>query len=635
MLAQLKNQLHILKKYWGYESLRKHQQDVIEHILNKNDVLALLPTGGGKSICYQLPALLTDGLCIVISPLIALMKDQVEDLKKRGINAEYINSSINHKSIDIILDNCIYGKIKLLYISPERILSDLFQNRVLRMNVSFIAVDEAHCISQWGYDFRPSYLNINVLRKIKTDVPMVALTATATPKVIIDIQDKLEIKNKTTIKQSYKRSNLSFEVINCVNKIDVIKKIINNDSSIIYVRSRKKAKIISDKLNKFGFNTDYYHAGLDHEIRSKKQSDWLNEKTKIIIATSAFGMGIDKNNVRVVIHYDVPESIEAFYQEAGRAGRDGNLSNNYLLCNEKDDDKLIDNISSKYPTVENLKKTYQHFCNINQISVGTHSETNFEVDFDSISAKTRLSKRTTFYCFKYFINEGHFSQNSTGKFFSKIQLTCNVNTLNIFLEKNFKYTKLVDILIRSYSGIFEDKIAISERTLAKRTGISIEDTTKLLNELSTFKIVYYEPKLNDFIINFNTPRYNINKITISTNNQKNKANELFKAQSIIAYKNNKLECRNKIILDYFGEKDNSDCNQCDNCKTKVYKNIQSIKTIANAIKMTLKYENKEVSIISNELNDVVHNDKIKETIKWMLDENIVKLNSVNQLSINK
>ena len=631
----MKNQFHILKKYWGYDSLRKHQHDVIEHILNKHDVLALLPTGGGKSICYQLPAVLNDGICIVISPLIALMKDQVEDLKKRGINAEYINSSIDHKSIDIILDNCIYGKIKLLYISPERILSDLFQNRFLRMNISFIAVDEAHCISQWGYDFRPSYLNINILREIKKDIPLIALTATATPKVVIDIQDKLDIKNKITIKQSYKRSNLSFEVINCVNKIDVIKKIINIDSSIIYVRSRKKAEIISNKLNKLGFETDYYHAGLNHEIRSKKQSNWLTEKTKTIVATSAFGMGIDKGNVRVVIHFDIPESIEAFYQEAGRAGRDGSPSQNYLLSNEKDDEKLLDNISLKYPTLNNLKNTYQHFCNINQISLGTLPESNFEVDFDLISEKTRLSKRATFYCFKYFINEGHFSQNSSGKFFSKIQFTCNVNVLNIFLEKHFKFTKLVDILIRSYSGIFEDKIAISERTLAKRTGISIEDITKLLNELNAFKIVNYELKLNDFIINFNTPRYNINKISLSVNIQKNKANELFKAQSIIAYKRNKLECRNKIILDYFGEKDDIDCNQCDNCKTKIHKNIQSIKTIANAIKMTLKYENKEVSIISNELKDVVHNEKIKETIKWMLDENIVKLNSVNELSINK
>ena len=631
----MKDQLYILKKYWGYDSLRKHQQDVIEHILNKNDVLALLPTGGGKSICYQLPAVLNNGLCIVISPLIALMKDQVEDLKKRGINAEYINSSIDQRSIDIILDNCIYGKIKLLYISPERILSDLFQNRFLRMNISFIAVDEAHCISQWGYDFRPSYLNINILRKIKKDLPLIALTATATPKVVIDIQNKLDIKNKTTIKQSYKRSNLSFEVINCINKIDVIKKIINKDSSIIYVRSRKKAKIISDKLNKFGFNSDYYHAGLDHEIRSKKQFNWLTEKTKTIVATSAFGMGIDKGNVRVVIHFDIPESIEAFYQEAGRAGRDGNASHNYLLSNEKDDEKLIDNISLKYPTLDKLKNTYQHFCNINQISVGTLPETNFEVNFDSISEKTRLSKRTIFYCFKYFINEGHFSQNSSGKFFSKIQFTCNVNTLNIFLEKHFKFIKLVDILIRSYSGVFEDKTAIIERTLAKRIGISVEEITKLLNELNALKIVNYEPKLNEFIVNFNTPRYDINKISLSAINQKNKTNELFKAKSIIAYKRNILECRNKIILDYFGEKDGVDCNQCDNCKSKIYKNIQSIKTIANAIKMTLKYENKEVSTISNELKDVVHNDKIKDTIKWMLDENMVKLNSVNEISINK
>lgn len=631
----MKDQLYILKKYWGYDSLRKHQQDVIEHILNKNDVLALLPTGGGKSICYQLPAVLNNGICIVISPLIALMKDQVEDLKKRGINAEYINSSIDQRSIDIILDNCIYGKIKLLYISPERILSDLFQNRFLRMNISFIAVDEAHCISQWGYDFRPSYLNINILRKIKKDLPLIALTATATPKVVIDIQNKLDIKNKTTIKQSYKRSNISFEVINCINKIDVIKKIINKDSSIIYVRSRKKAKIISDKLNKFGFNSDYYHAGLDHEIRSKKQFNWLTEKTKTIVATSAFGMGIDKGNVRVVIHFDIPESIEAFYQEAGRAGRDGNASHNYLLSNEKDDEKLIDNISLKYPTLDKLKNTYQHFCNINQISVGTLPETNFEVNFDSISEKTRLSKRTIFYCFKYFINEGHFSQNSSGKFFSKIQFTCNVNALNIFLEKHFKFTKLVDILIRSYSGVFEDKTAIIERTLAKRIGISVEEITKLLNELNALKIVNYEPKLNEFIVNFNTPRYDINKISLSAINQKNKTNELFKAKSIIAYKRNILECRNKIILDYFGEKDGVDCNQCDNCKSKIYKNIQSIKTIANAIKMTLKYENKEVSTISNELKDVVHNDKIKDTIKWMLDENMVKLNSVNEISINK
>jgi ATP-dependent DNA helicase RecQ len=631
----LKNQLHILKKFWGYDSLRGHQQEVIECILKKNDVLALLPTGGGKSICYQLPALLNDGLCIVISPLIALMKDQVENLKKRGINAEYINSSIDYKSIDIILDNCIYGKIKMLYISPERIQSDLFQKRFSRMLVSFIAVDEAHCISQWGYDFRPSYLNINILRELKPEIPIMALTATATPKVVDDIHEKLTINNKTTIKQSYKRSNLTFEVINCINKTDVIKNILSDKSAIIYVRNRKKSKTISDKLNKNGFNTDYYHAGLDHKTRSRKQSEWLNEKTKTIVATSAFGMGIDKENVRMVIHYDLPESIEAFYQEAGRAGRDGKLSFTYLLTEEKDANNLIKNIYSKYPSLEDLKKTYQQFCNINQISIGEQSDSNYEVDFELIAEKTGLSKKTTFYCFNHFINEGHFLHNSSGKFSSKAQLICNVDTINIFLENHLKFTKLIDVLIRSYSNIFEKKTTISEKIIAKRTGESPEKIKELLTELSTYNITVYEPKLNDFIVNFNSPRYNVSKINLSSSYLKNKRNQLSKAQAIIDYQRNKTACRNKIILDYFGEENNISCNNCDNCKNEIHKNIQSIEIIASAIKLTLKYENKEIAIISNELKEVVHHDKIKETIKWMLDEKLIKINSFNQLSLKK
>ena len=630
----MENQLHILKKIWGFNSLRTHQEKAINHILEGNDVLALLPTGGGKSICYQLPALLSDGVCIVVSPLIALMKDQVVNLKNKGIKAEYINSSISRNSIDIILDNCIYGAIKLLYISPERIQSELFQKRFLKMNVSFVAIDEAHCISQWGYDFRPSYLEIKKLRDLKPNLAVIALTATATKDVVNDIHEKLSIKNKITIKQSFKRSNLFLELINCENKINVVKKLINKNSGIIYVRSRKKSKEISEKLNKIGFSTDFYHAGLDHQARSIKQKDWLTEKTKTIVATSAFGMGIDKANVRFVIHYDLPESLESFYQEAGRAGRDGKPAYNYLLCKENDTKNLLKNTSSKYPSIEQIKKTYQQFCNNNQISVGELPEHSFEVDFEQISERTGLSKKTTFHCFQYFINEAHFSHNITTNFISKIQLICKVGPLNIFLEKHVKFTQLIDVLIRSYSGVFENMISFSEKTLATRTGKDEEKIKQLLSELKSYNIIAYEAKINAFKLNFNSPRQDVNKISLSKIYKKNKQNELYRAQSVVDYCNNKTECRNKIILDYFGESSSKNCNNCDNCFNEIHKKIQSIETISKAIEMILKYEDKEIATISNELTGVVHQDKIKETIKWMMDENKISINSLNQLSLN-
>tara|TARA_Y100000589_G_C27193729_1_gene645829 strand:- start:2942 stop:4834 length:1893 start_codon:yes stop_codon:yes gene_type:complete len=630
----LENQLNTLKKFWGFNSLREHQEKVIDCILKSNDILALLPTGGGKSICYQLPALIKNGVCIVISPLIALMKDQVENLKKRGINAEYINASINKKSIDIILDNCIYGNIKILYISPERIQSDLFQKRFLKMNISFIAVDEAHCISQWGYDFRPSYLKINILRELNPSLAMVALTATATPKVINDIHEKLLLKNKKTIKQSFKRSNLFLEVIKCNNKINVVKKILNKKSAIVYVRSRKKAEIISAKLNALGLNTDYYHAGLEHDIRSKKQSEWISEKTTIIIATSAFGMGIDKENVRTVIHYDIPESIEAYYQEAGRAGRDGKLSFAYLLYQENDSEKLIYNLSSKYPSIDKIKKTYQQFCNINQISVGELSEKNYEVDFELIAEKTGISKSVTFNCFKQLINQGHLSNNNLDKFFSKIQIICNIETLNNFLEKHEKYIKIIDVLIRSYSGIFENKSTISEKILASRTNKKEHEIKEILAELHSFNILIYKPRINQYTVRLLSPRLDTNKMTLNKQTIINKKNEFYRTQNMINYTNSISECRNKIILDYFGEENNGKCNKCDNCHKEIHKNIQSIEIIANAIEMTLKYEAKEIAKVSLELKEVVNKDKIKETIKWMLDEKRIKINSLNQLIIH-
>ena len=629
------NKFKILKKYWGHEKFRPLQEEIINQVIQKKDLLALLPTGGGKSICYQLPAILSEGVCLVISPLIALMQDQVLQLQKIGVNAELINSSIDFKHIDRILDNCIYGKVKLLYLSPERIETPLFIERFKKMNVSFVAVDEAHCISEWGNDFRPSYRNISKLKEWNPKISFIALTATATIEVAEDIIKQLQFSNKNILKKSFLRENIKYQVINCENKNNVLNNVIQKESSIIYVRTRKNAEEIAYYLKSKGKKADFYHAGLKPNERELKQEKWINNEFDIIVATNAFGMGIDKADVRTVIHCDLPESIESFYQESGRAGRDGRSSYSYVLTHSSDGNRLIEKIKSKLPTVEKTKIIFQNFCNYHQVGIGYQSTVNYEVDFEFIAEKSGMSKYETFYIFKQLISEGYLLETSRRNYSSRVKFITGINSINQFLSKYPRFEKIVDLLIRSYSDVLNNPVVISENLLAQRINVINNNIKEQLNELSQFGIIKYMPKRNSYQVQFILPRPDINKLTFAKESLKNHENKIKKAQFVVKFIEDKINCRNKLLLNYFGEEYSGKCDNCDNCTKNLKEDFNPKKIVMNAIKMTLKYERKSAKSIYLEFHELIEKNTFKNILKELIKEEILSFDDNNLIFLNE
>jgi len=625
--------IKVLKKYWGFDEFRDSQKRIIDFVLQKKDVIALLPTSGGKSLCYQLPAVLMEGTCLVISPLIALMEDQVNQLLKKGIKAAYINSSLHFKDIDRILDNVIYGNIKILYLSPERLKTTLFIDRFKKMNVSFVAVDEAHCISEWGNDFRPEYRNISSLRTFNKGLSFIALTATATPEVVEDIEEQLSFKESNKIKKSFKRNNIHYSVINAIDKEKVLVKLLTNECSIIYVRNRKKTKEISKLLNSKNYKTDYYHAGLDFKKRSEKQTRWINNEFDTMIATNAFGMGIDKSDVKTVIHYDLPDTLESFYQESGRAGRNGKASYSIVLKDNLDIENLKKRIKINFPNIEDVKKVFQSIVNIHQISIGYYSDEKFELDVDIISNNKKLSRTTVSQSIKYLINEGYIQQTNDYQF-SMAQIIMPINRLNQFLNTYKNFEKIIDILIRSYPNISQQMVRISEAVISKRLNIKKEETIILLNKLHQQNILIYEAKKSNYTINFSTPRPNINHLSLSKTflNFKMVKNE--KANLLINYVNQKTECRNINLLGYFGENKSEKCKNCDNCNMGLRIKNNSEKVIENAVIFLLNYEPKSPSFIYKQLEEVIEKDRLKFILKKMILEESILRNKNNLLYIN-
>ena len=625
--------INVLKKYWGFEKFRDSQKRIIDFVLQKKDVVALLPTGGGKSLCYQLPAVLMEGTCLVISPLIALMEDQVSKLIKRGIKAAYINSSLHSKDIDRILDNVIYGNIKILYLSPERLNTTLFLDRFKKMNISFVAVDEAHCISEWGNDFRPEYKNISSIRTLNKDLSFIALTATATPEVVEDIEEQLSFKESNKIQKSFIRNNINYSVINVISKENVLIKLLTNECSIIYVRNRKKTRELSKLLNSKNYKTDYYHAGLDIRERSEKQNRWINNEFDTMIATNAFGMGIDKPDVKTVIHYDLPDTLESYYQESGRAGRNGKASYSIILKEDQDIENLKKRIKINFPDIENIKKVFQSIVNIHQISIGYYSDQKFELDIDIISENKKLSRSTTSQSIKYLINEGYIQQTKDYQF-SMVQIIIPKHRLNQFLNTYKKFEKIIDVLIRSYSNINEQMGRISEAAIAKRLNIKKEETVILLNKLHQQNILIYEAKKSNSSINFSIPRPNINHLRLSKNflNFKKIKNE--KANQLINYVNQKTECRNRNLQGYFGENKSEKCKNCDNCNMGLRIKNNSEKTVENAIIFLLNYEPKSPSFIFKQLEEVIEKERLNSILKKMILEESILRDKNNLLYIN-
>ncbi len=580
----------ILKQYWNYDSFRPVQKEAVMSIINGLDTLLLLPTGGGKSICFQVPVMMMEGVCIVVTPLIALMKDQVEQLKKRNIPAAAIHSGQNKNEIDIILDNCVHGNIRFLYVSPERLRTEIMIERTKKMKVCLLAVDEAHCISAWGYDFRPSYLLIAEFRVLIPKVPVMALTATATEDVRADIIQKLEMKSARVFKQSFARENLSYSTFLEENKEKKLLQILRKvpGTAIVYVKTRKRTKEIADWLSRQGIAATNYHAGLSFKDRGNRQSDWIGNKTRVVVATNAFGMGIDKADVRSVIHFDLPESLEAYYQEAGRAGRDRLKAYAVALFNRIDLEELVDAIERKYPPYEFIKRVYQALANYFKIPVGNGELSVHNFDIQHFCGTFGLALGETHFALKLLEEEGFLQLSEAFNDLSKLMFAVDNRQLYDFQIRFPEYDSFIKMLLRIYGGeIFTEYIRISESELGQyfyATPIEIENRLKFLQQRN---IVEYEPKRDKPQLTFLTARHDATTLPLNhVEIQKRKARDFSKAKAVVSYASSENRCRTLMLLEYFNEFDASECGVCDNClKNKKLKEAISLELAEDILKI--------------------------------------------------
>ena len=557
----------ILKQFWGYDAFRPLQEEIINGVLAGKDTLALLPTGGGKSICFQVPTLCREGICIVISPLIALMKDQVTNLRSRNIKAEAIYSGMSKSSIDRVLDNCKFGDIKFLYVSPERLKNEIAITRIGQMNVQLIAVDEAHCISQWGYDFRPSYLEITALREVFPDVPVLALTATATEKVVIDIQEKLAFKKPNPMQKSFERDNLWYVVVHEENKrkklLEILLKI--PGSGIVYTRSRRRTVEIAQELKKHNITADYYHAGLDNDQRSVRQEQWLKGNIRVIVSTNAFGMGIDKPNVRIVVHVDLPDSIEAYFQEAGRAGRDGERAYAVLLYNLEDRAKLERNLENSYPPLEEIRRVYRALGNYFQMAIGSGQGRSLDFHLEQFVNRFNFEPLICYNALNVLSTNGYINLTDAVFIPSKVKVKITKDALYDFLLKNKKYEGIIKAILRVYQGAFEFPVAMDEKKLAKYLKLSIQDLKHRFSELHKLGIIYYTPTKNKPQFTYLLPRENADDLVLDTKRLRFlKERYRSNIEAILNYAERDI-CRQIQLLEYFGEEAQA-CGNCDICR---------------------------------------------------------------------
>ena len=617
----------ILVSYWGHSSFRPMQEEIIDSILSGKDTLALLPTGGGKSICFQVPALMKEGTCIVITPLIALMKDQVSNLKKSKIKAAAIYTGMHRDEMESIYSNAIAGNLKLLYMSPERLLTPVAQDVISRMKVSLLTIDEAHCISQWGYDFRPPYLKIAEIRPIIPNIPVLALTATATQTVVTDIMEKLSFRKPNLLKTSFERRNLSYNVLNEFDKTGFLIRKLKDDNNtvIIYVRNRRKTRELAEILQKNNISATYYHAGLNAKTRDERQKDWSLGRVKVIVATNAFGMGIDKSNVRYVIHYDLPDSIESYFQEAGRAGRDLQPSKATLLYNNNDIVRAKDRIKSSFPPIDFIKNVYNALGNYFQIPEGSGKDHGFDFMIADFSNQYNYNILQVYNSIKFLEREGFLHYIQSAGQYSKLFVPINKEELYRFVVENPGVDRLLKEIMRSYSGVFTEFINVNETLLAKRAEMKQEDVVKKLLFFDSQKIISYIPiKTNPQII-FTYERLSSAHIQLSNDNYQNlkRASEQ-RLAAMLDFVTNLLHCRSKLLLEYFGEKKPRRCGICDVCvaKNKVDLNEIEFATIEKIIREKLKDTSKHLYELISLIDDF-DEDEIIQVVRWLIDNNKV------------
>jgi ATP-dependent DNA helicase RecQ len=567
-LSELETFQKILSEYWGYSGFRPLQEEIIRSVMQDRDTLALMPTGGGKSITFQVPAMAREGLCLVVTPLISLMQDQVDNLRARNIRAVAVHSGLSRFELDIALDNCVYGEYKFLYLSPERLSTDLFLKRMENMKVNLIAVDEAHCISQWGYDFRPSYLEIAKIREYLPGVPVLALTATATPVVADDIQEQLGFRAKNVIRQTFERKNLVYLVRKTEDKDAYLLKILGRQkgSAIVYVRNRKKTREVAEFLNKNGIASHYYHAGLDQKVRKGRQEDWKKGRVTVMVATNAFGMGIDKPDVRVVVHLDLPDSPEAYFQEAGRAGRDGKKAYAVLLFQPADRLSVEKSHQVRFPDVDTIRRVYQALGNYFEVVPGSGKNLVFDFDLMDFSTKFGFHSLVAYHSLKHLERAGYIELTEELDLPARVFFRIDRDDLYNFQIKNEEFDGIIKLLLRSYSGMFSDFVRIDEATLAARAKVPLATITSILSTLHNMGIIYYiKPKKTPQVV-FTAERLTDKSLLFPVRAyQEQEAISKNRLDTMIHYATEDYRCRSQMLLLYFGEQDPFRCGQCDVC----------------------------------------------------------------------
>ena len=635
-MTQKQDIFFYLKKHWGYDSFRPLQQDIIESVLDNKDTLALLPTGGGKSLCFQIPGLVNGGTCLVISPLIALMNDQVQNLKNKGISAVAITSSMNVKEIDIALNNAAYGHVQFLYVSPERIENEVFRQRLSYLPIGLIAIDEAHCISQWGYDFRPSYLKIAELREYFPNVNMIAVTASATKEVVEDIQLKLNFKNQQVFRQSFERKNIRYVVQLEENKYERLLKVIHNigGSGIIYVRNRKKTEEISKWLVQNKISGSFYHAGINTNDRALVQQNWIDNKSQVIVATNAFGMGIDKPDVRFVVHLDLPESLEAYFQEAGRAGRDEKPAYAILLCNNFDVVNLKEQYEQKTPSIDEIKQSYQAIYNFYQIPVESGEGLSVSFDMEEVTRNYNLKPITLFNSIKCLEKEGYVSFLDGGYEPSKVMMVMGKDDLYNFQIKFPKYEALIKVLLRSYGGLYEQYSHIKEKDVAYRAKISEHELNSQLDNLHKQGVISFIPQTTLPKLIFLQNRINLKFENIRLINYpilKEKA--LVRINSVTNYVTEKNICRSRLLLSYFNETDFKDCGYCDVCIEKYKRNLETDEGLIENVKLELFQQPLKWNDLMHKFQSV-NSKRLTTLINKLIDDDVLSLDEEKKIYLN-